>query len=120
LSGGQKQRVNLARCVYVDTDIILLDDPLSAVDAHVGAEIFENLILRTLKNKTRVLVTHQLHILPRRFIYSSLTTQDSPFQVMMNAYGGVADEARTEATDALLAVTSTDVLHAHQLVSVDS
>ena len=44
LSGGQKQRVSLARAVYADTDIYLLDDPLSAVDAHVGKHIFEQVL----------------------------------------------------------------------------
>lgn len=44
LSGGQKQRISLARAVYADTDVYLLDDPLSAVDSHVGKHIFENLI----------------------------------------------------------------------------
>ena len=44
LSGGQKQRVSLARAVYFDADIYLLDDPLSAVDSHVGKHIFEKLI----------------------------------------------------------------------------
>jgi ABC-type multidrug transport system fused ATPase/permease subunit len=44
LSGGQKQRVSLARAVYQDTDVYLLDDPLSAVDSHVGKHIFEEII----------------------------------------------------------------------------
>ncbi|CAM4856859.1 unnamed protein product [Rotaria socialis] len=60
LSGGQKQRVALARALYSDADIYLLDDPLSAVDAHVGAHIFKYVIGPNglLKNKTRILVTH--------------------------------------------------------------
>ncbi|EGT35163.1 hypothetical protein CAEBREN_19130 [Caenorhabditis brenneri] len=63
LSGGQKQRVSLARAIYQDKDIVLLDDPLSAVDAHVGKHIFENVISSKtgcLRDKTRVLVTHNL------------------------------------------------------------
>ena len=44
LSGGQKQRVSLARAVYFDADIYLLDDPLSAVDSHVGKHIFDKVI----------------------------------------------------------------------------
>ena len=44
LSGGQKQRVSLARAVYFNTDIYLLDDPLSAVDSHVGKHIFDKVI----------------------------------------------------------------------------
>uniref|UniRef100_A0A8C2FDK1 Uncharacterized protein n=1 Tax=Cyprinus carpio TaxID=7962 RepID=A0A8C2FDK1_CYPCA len=67
LSGGQKQRVSLARAVYRKADIYLLDDPLSAVDAHVGQHIFENVIgpNGVLKNKTRILVTHGLSFLPQ-------------------------------------------------------
>ena len=55
LSGGQKQRVSLSRAVYSRSDIYLLDDPLSAVDAHVGKQIFERVIGPNgmLKNKTR-------------------------------------------------------------------
>lgn len=66
LSGGQKQRVSLARAVYADTDIYLLDDPLSAVDAHVGRHIFDNIIgpRGVLRDRTRVLVTNKLSVLP--------------------------------------------------------
>lgn len=66
LSGGQKQRVSLARAVYSHADIVLLDDPLSAVDSHVGRHIFENVISSTtgiLAQSTRILVTHGLHYL---------------------------------------------------------
>uniref|UniRef100_A0A8C1V5M9 ABC-type glutathione-S-conjugate transporter n=1 Tax=Cyprinus carpio TaxID=7962 RepID=A0A8C1V5M9_CYPCA len=67
LSGGQKQRVSLARAVYRKADIYLLDDPLSAVDAHVGQHIFEKVFgpNGVLKNKTRILVTHGLSFLPQ-------------------------------------------------------
>uniref|UniRef100_A0A8B9S531 ABC-type glutathione-S-conjugate transporter n=1 Tax=Apteryx owenii TaxID=8824 RepID=A0A8B9S531_APTOW len=67
ISGGQKQRVNLARAVYRKASIYLLDDPLSAVDAHVRQHIFEHVLGPNglLKNKTRVLVTHTINILPQ-------------------------------------------------------
>ncbi|KAL5244983.1 hypothetical protein ACI65C_012393 [Semiaphis heraclei] len=60
LSGGQKQRVSLARAVYKESNIYFLDDPLSAVDSHVGKHIFEHVIgpKGLLQNKTRILVTH--------------------------------------------------------------
>ncbi|XP_035250475.1 multidrug resistance-associated protein 4 [Anguilla anguilla] len=63
LSGGQKARVNLARAVYQDADIYLLDDPLSAVDAEVGKHLFEQCICGLLRKKPRILVTHQLQYL---------------------------------------------------------
>lgn len=63
LSGGQKARINLARAIYKDADIYLLDDPLSAVDAHVGKKLFEDCITDYLKNKCTILVTHQLQYL---------------------------------------------------------
>ncbi|KAL1140805.1 hypothetical protein AAG570_000733 [Ranatra chinensis] len=63
LSGGQRARINLARAVYKDADIYLLDDPLSAVDSHVGKHLFEDCITGYLKNKTIILVTHQLQYL---------------------------------------------------------
>ena len=65
ISGGQKQRLNIARAIYFDADIVLMDDPLSAVDAHVGRHIFDNAILGLLKDKCRILATHQLWVLNR-------------------------------------------------------
>lgn len=63
LSGGQKARINLARAVYNDKDIILLDDVLSAVDARVGKHIMQTCIIDFLKEKTRFLATHQLSLI---------------------------------------------------------
>lgn len=63
LSGGQKARINLARAVYRQCDIILLDDVLSAVDAHVGKNILDNCILGALDGKTRILATHQISMM---------------------------------------------------------
>ncbi|OQR75403.1 multidrug resistance-associated protein 1-like, partial [Tropilaelaps mercedesae] len=67
LSGGQKQRVSLARAVYQDADVYLLDDPLSAVDAHVAYSLFTDVIgpEGLLRDKTRLLVTHSVAILPK-------------------------------------------------------
>lgn len=63
LSGGQKQRIQLARAVYQDCDIYLLDDVFSAVDAHTGSEIFKECVRGALKDKTILLVTHQVDFL---------------------------------------------------------
>ncbi|CAM6030921.1 unnamed protein product [Sphagnum balticum] len=63
LSGGQKQRIQLARAVYQDADIYLLDDVFSAVDAHTGSELFKECVMGALKGKTTLLVTHQVDFL---------------------------------------------------------
>ncbi|KAI2474047.1 ATP-binding cassette sub-family C member 4 [Diabrotica virgifera virgifera] len=63
LSGGQKARINLARAVYREADVYLLDDPLSAVDIHVSKHLYEKCINGYLANRTRILVTHQVHYL---------------------------------------------------------
>ena len=60
LSGGQKARVSLARAVYKDSDIILMDDPISALDAHVRKQIFLQVFQGLLKDRTRILVTHAI------------------------------------------------------------
>ena len=61
ISGGQKARVSLSRVVYGGPDIVLLDDPISAVDVHVGKHIFKHCIKDALKDKTTLLVTHNLN-----------------------------------------------------------
>ncbi|KAF5519460.1 Multidrug resistance protein fer6 [Colletotrichum aenigma] len=63
VSGGQKQRINIARAIYFNADIILMDDPLSAVDAEVGRHVMEEAICGLLANKCRILATHSLHVL---------------------------------------------------------
>ncbi|KAI9739621.1 MAG: hypothetical protein M1834_006339 [Cirrosporium novae-zelandiae] len=79
LSGGQKQRLNIARAIYFDADIILMDDPLSAVDSHVGRHIFDKAICGLLKDKCRILATHQLHVLQRcdRIVWMQDNTVES-------------------------------------------
>ncbi|KAJ3033620.1 hypothetical protein HDV00_006018 [Rhizophlyctis rosea] len=113
LSGGQKQRVNLARVMYFNPDIVLLDDPLSAVDAHVGRHLFEECICGALSGKTRVLVTHQLHCLPRvdwvivmregevaeQGTYADLMAKDGEFATLMKGYGGVESEGESTDTE---------------------
>ncbi|XP_058788044.1 ABC transporter C family member 3-like isoform X3 [Vicia villosa] len=64
LSGGQKQRVQIARALYQDADIYLLDDPFSAVDAHTGSHLFKECLLGLLKTKTVIYITHQVEFLP--------------------------------------------------------
>ncbi|KAJ3043701.1 hypothetical protein HDV00_004474 [Rhizophlyctis rosea] len=111
LSGGQKQRVNIARVMYFNPDIVLLDDPLSAVDAHVGRYLFEECITGSLNGKTRILVTHQLHFLPRvdwvlvmkdgevaeSGTYAELMGNDGEFAALMRGGGGSVAEKEKEA-----------------------
>ena len=63
LSGGQKARVSLARAVYSEAEIILMDDPISALDANAKKKIFKEVFQGLLKNKTRILVTHAVDFL---------------------------------------------------------
>lgn len=67
MSGGQKQRISIARAVYSGANFVIFDDPLSALDAHVGQHVFEEAIMKMLvrRHRTVVLVTHQLQYLPK-------------------------------------------------------
>jgi ATP-binding cassette subfamily C (CFTR/MRP) protein 1 len=93
LSGGQKQRVSLARAAYQDADVYLLDDPLSAVDAHVDQHLWENLIGPDglLKDKTRLLVTHGIHHLEHVdqivVIKEGQITEDGHYDELMGSKG---------------------------------
>uniref|UniRef100_A0A674K4E7 Multidrug resistance-associated protein 1 n=1 Tax=Terrapene triunguis TaxID=2587831 RepID=A0A674K4E7_9SAUR len=103
LSGGQKQRVSLARAVYCNTDVYLFDDPLSAVDAHVGKHIFDKVIgpKGILKNKTRVLVTHGVSFLPLMDTIIVMTdgkiSEMGSYQELLNQDGAFAEFLRTYA-----------------------
>lgn len=63
LSGGQKARLSLARAVYQNCDVVLMDDPISALDADVRKRVFEQVFQGILKDKTRILVTHSIDFL---------------------------------------------------------
>ncbi|XP_062999456.1 multidrug resistance-associated protein 1-like [Elgaria multicarinata webbii] len=104
LSGGQKQRVSLARAVYSDADVYLLDDPLSAVDAHVGKHIFDKVIgpKGILKGKTRVLVTHGVSYLPLMDTIIVMTegkiSEMGSYQELLEQDGAFAEFLRTYAS----------------------
>ncbi|XP_074198909.1 ATP-binding cassette sub-family C member 3 isoform X2 [Camelus bactrianus] len=113
LSGGQRQRVSLARAVYSNADIFLLDDPLSAVDSHVAKHIFDQVIgpEGVLAGKTRVLVTHGISFLPQTdFVivladgqvsevgtYSALLQRSGSFANFLRNYAPDEDEEHLEA-----------------------
>ena len=109
LSGGQKQRISLARMVYFNPDIAIMDDPLSAVDSQVGSTLFYDCILEgLLSDKTRILVTNQLNILAHvdqiivldegrvveRGTYQELLSKDTDFSDLLKKYSN--DESEDE------------------------
>ena len=103
-SGGQKARISLARACYSDADVILLDDPLSAVDPDVAEKIFKNCIEGFLKGKNVVLVTHQIQHLKEvqnivvvdefkvkmKGNFSKLKEQGLDFEEILSSYKGPA------------------------------
>ncbi|THU93933.1 multidrug resistance-associated ABC transporter [Dendrothele bispora CBS 962.96] len=111
LSGGQKARVSLARAAYSTCDTVLLDDPLSAVDSHVGKAILEKCLLNgPLADRTRILVTHALHVLDKTdyiFVvdggqikeqgsYQDLMRNSILFSRLMEEYGSQEKEKEDE------------------------
>ncbi|KAH9635556.1 hypothetical protein HF086_003170 [Spodoptera exigua] len=107
LSGGQKQRVSLARAVYCDADNYFLDDPLSAVDSHVGKHIFDKVVVvhpatcrvlgpsGLLKNKTRVWVTHNVSYLAQTDLVVVLrdgeVSEAGSYQQLLDKKGAFAE-----------------------------
>ncbi|CAG0920359.1 unnamed protein product [Notodromas monacha] len=97
LSGGQKQRVSLARAAFADCDNYFLDDPLSAVDSHVGKHIFEKVIgpKGLLRNKTRLWVTHGMAFLPQTDLVVVMkdgqVSEMGTYDELLKKKGGFAD-----------------------------
>ncbi|RZB61499.1 ABC transporter C family member 10-like [Glycine soja] len=114
LSGGQKQRIQLARALYQNADVYLLDDPFSAVDAHTATNLFNEYIMDGLKEKTVLLVTHQVDFLPafdsvllmsngkilEAAPYHHLLSSSQEFQDLVNAH------KKTAGSDKPMNVTS--------------
>ncbi|GMI77928.1 multidrug resistance-associated protein 6 [Hibiscus trionum] len=100
MSGGQKQRIQLARAVYNDADIYLLDDPFSAVDAHTASVLFNDCVMKALEKKTVILVTHQVEFLSKvdkilvmdggqitqSGSYEEVLMAGTPFEQLVNAH----------------------------------
>merc|ERR1711871_1187976 len=119
LSGGQKQRVSLARAIYADRDIFILDDPLSALDVHVSLKIFNDAITNHLKDKLVILVTHNIDLLPkcdRIFTvvdgtiaesgdFAKLMADNGEFSKLMKAHS-VQENSASKSTDTLEATES--------------
>ncbi|CAH1117973.1 unnamed protein product [Phaedon cochleariae] len=101
LSGGQRARINLARAIYRKADVYLMDDPLSAVDTHVGRHLFDECIYKHLRGRTRILVTHQLQYL-----------KNADVIVVMN-------EGRIEAQGSFEELSNSDLDFTKLLVSAD-
>ncbi|KAF8557120.1 P-loop containing nucleoside triphosphate hydrolase protein [Imleria badia] len=111
LSGGQKQRINICRAIYCNSDIMIFDDPLSALDAHVGKAVFSNVLKSGTAGKTRILVTHALHFLPEvdyiytmvdgkiaeRGTFDALIARDGAFCKFIEEFGSQQDNSEKNA-----------------------
>ena len=106
LSGGQKQRCAIARAVYADADFVIMDDPLSALDAHVAKDVFNKCVRGVFREKAVLLITHQLHFVERadtilvmkdgevveRGSYEELIENAGYFRQMMESYRGTQEK----------------------------
>uniref|UniRef100_A0A7N0TIL3 ABC-type xenobiotic transporter n=1 Tax=Kalanchoe fedtschenkoi TaxID=63787 RepID=A0A7N0TIL3_KALFE len=109
MSGGQKQRIQIARAVYQDADIYLLDDPFSAVDAHTGTQVFQDCLMGILKEKTILYVTHQVEFLPAADLilvmqngriaqagkFEQLLAQNTGFEILVGAHSKALESILT-------------------------
>ncbi|XP_010228010.1 ABC transporter C family member 10 isoform X2 [Brachypodium distachyon] len=134
LSGGQKQRVQLARALYQNADIYLLDDPFSAVDAHTATSLFNDYVMGVLSDKTVILVTHQVDFLPvfdsillmsdgeviRSAPYQDLLVDCQEFIDLVNAHrdtAGVSDLNHMGPDRALeIPTKETDLVHGNKYI----
>uniref|UniRef100_A0A3B3ZRN7 Uncharacterized protein n=1 Tax=Periophthalmus magnuspinnatus TaxID=409849 RepID=A0A3B3ZRN7_9GOBI len=124
LSGGQRQRVSLARALYSDADVYLLDDPLSAVDAHVAKHIFDHLIgpEGVLKGKTRILVTHGISFLPQvdniMVMVEGGVSEMGSYQELLKQNGAFAEFLRNYSLEDIIEEEASgnlacQIIHAH-------
>ena len=93
LSGGQKQRVSVARAAYSHAEILLLDDPMSALDPKVGKSVFEQCLLGFLDGRTRVMATNQLNLLPEfdKIIVLSSDQEGAGTRANLNSSGRIVE-----------------------------
>uniref|UniRef100_A0A8C9VTB7 ATP-binding cassette, sub-family C (CFTR/MRP), member 3 n=1 Tax=Scleropages formosus TaxID=113540 RepID=A0A8C9VTB7_SCLFO len=123
LSGGQRQRVSLARALYNDADVYLLDDPLSAVDAHVAKHIFDKVIgpEGKLAGKTRILVTHGISFLPQvnniLVMVEGSVSEMGSYQDLLKQNGAFAEFLRNYALED---ITEEDEALGISVISADS
>uniref|UniRef100_A0A8B9KQQ6 ATP-binding cassette, sub-family C (CFTR/MRP), member 3 n=1 Tax=Astyanax mexicanus TaxID=7994 RepID=A0A8B9KQQ6_ASTMX len=108
LSGGQRQRVSLARALYSEADVYLMDDPLSAVDAHVAKHIFDHVIgpEGALRGKTRILVTHGISFLPQvdniLVLVEGIVSEMGSYQDLLKQNGAFAEFLRNYSLEDII------------------
>nr|XP_009385266.2 PREDICTED: putative ABC transporter C family member 15 [Musa acuminata subsp. malaccensis] len=135
MSGGQKQRIQLARAVYQDADIYLLDDPFSALDAHTGTQLFKDCLMGVLRDKTVLYVTHQVEFLPvadlilvmkdgkvaQAGLFNELLRQNIGFEVLVGAHSDALELIlNAETSSKSLLAAEKNILEASKASSNDS